>query len=177
LRAQDTSSIGIKHLKAYLEMAASGGNDTTDALPRQSVVDRHREDVATELRNLGYAVHTDVGLSDFRVDITVGTADDAQQPLVAVLLDGPNWRARRTVSDRDGLPVEVLEGLMRWPGVERVWLPEWLQDREGTIARLKVAVDRAAARFAAASSSESALVPAVSESAPDPVNEPAPDIP
>jgi hypothetical protein len=177
LRAQDTSSVGIKHLKAYLEMAASGGDTTTDALPRQSIIDRHREDVATELRSLGYAVHTDVGLSDFRVDITVGTADDAEQPLVAVLLDGPNWRARRTVSDRDGLPVEVLQGLMRWPGVERVWLPEWLQDREGTISHLADAVDTAAARFAAPSSSESALVPAVSESAPDPVNEPAPDIP
>jgi hypothetical protein len=151
LRAQDTSSVGIKHLKAYLEMAAGGGEDTTDALPRQSIIDRHREDVASELRALGYAVHTDVGLSDFRVDITVGSADAPQQPLVAVLLDGPNWRARRTVSDRDGLPVEVLENLMRWPGVERVWLPEWLQDREGTIARLRAAVDTAAASFAAAS--------------------------
>ncbi len=96
-------------------------------------------------------MHTDVGLSDFRVDLTVASADAPQQPLVAILLDGPNWRARRTVSDRDGLPVEVLEGLMRWPGVERVWLPEWLQDRDATVERLRAAVETAAVRFERAS--------------------------
>ena len=32
---------------------------------------------------------------------------------------------------------------MRWPGVERVWLPEWLQHREETLARLRTAVDAA----------------------------------
>ena len=44
LRAEETSSIGIKHLRAYLDLAAQG----TDVLPRDarsaSVVDRHRED-------------------------------------------------------------------------------------------------------------------------------------
>ena len=33
---------------------------------------------------------------------------------------------RRTVGDRDGLPVEVLGEMLRWPAVERVWLPTWL---------------------------------------------------
>src|SRR5690606_38310142 len=70
-------------------------------------------------------------------------AADPGQPLVAVLLDGEGWRSRRTVADRDGLPVEVLKGLMRWPAVERVWLPEWLQQREQTLARLASAVMRA----------------------------------
>src|SRR4051794_2270755 len=46
LRAEETSSIGIKHLRAYLDLAAMG----TDVLPRDarstSVVDRHREQIA-----------------------------------------------------------------------------------------------------------------------------------
>ena len=50
--------------------------------------------------------------------------------MLAVLLDGPGWAARRTVGDRDGLPVEVLSKLMHWPAVQRVWLPEWLVDRD-----------------------------------------------
>ena len=49
-------------------------------------------------------------------------------PVLAVLLDGPAWAARRTVGDRDGLPVEVLARMLRWPAVERVWLPSWLAD-------------------------------------------------
>ncbi|TFD91239.1 DUF3320 domain-containing protein [Cryobacterium serini] len=144
LRAQDTSSVGIKHLKAYLEMADRGTDVMHDDVRRQSVVDRHRDDIAAELRARGFAVQTDVGLSEFRVDISIADAAAPDRPLVAVLLDGPNWRARRTVSDRDGLPVDVLHGLMRWPGVERVWMPEWLHQRESTLDRLAEAVASAA---------------------------------
>jgi hypothetical protein len=56
-----------------------------------------------------------------------------------VLLDGPAWARRRTVGDRDGLPVEVLGGMLRWPAVERVWLPEWLADPEAVLDRLVAA--------------------------------------
>jgi len=151
LRAQDTSSVGIKHLKAYLEMAEQGATVMHDDARRQSVVDHHRDDIATALRDRGFAVSTDVGLSDFRVDISIADAAAPDRPLVALLLDGPNWRARRTVSDRDGLPVDVLQGLMRWPGVERVWLPEWLHQREETLSRLSAAVASAAGRGSAPS--------------------------
>ncbi len=97
-------------------------------------------------------MRTDVGLSDFRVDISVADGGDPEQPLLAILLDGPSWRARRTVADRDGLPVDVLKAMMRWPGVERVWLPEWMQDRAGTLDRLKQSM--AAARDVRAHASE-----------------------
>lgn len=143
LRAEQTSSLGIKHLKAYLELAARGVEAVTDDGRRMPRIDRHRDDIAAELRAAGYAVRTDVGLSEFRVDLSVADAAEPDRPLVAVLLDGENWRARQTVADRDGLPVEVLKGLMRWPGVERVWLPEWLHHREQTMERLEAAVARA----------------------------------
>ena len=140
LRAEETSQVGPKHLKAYLELAANGVETVRNDGRRRSTIDHHRDDIAGELRNAGYAVRTDVGLSDFRVDISVAAADDPESPLVAVLLDGPSWRERRTVSDRDGLPVEVLQRLMHWPAVERVWLPEWMHRRGETLARLTTAV-------------------------------------
>lgn len=143
LRAEQTSSVGIKHLKAYLELAARGVEAVTDDGRRMPRIDRHRDDIAAELRAAGYAVRTDVGLSEFRVDLSIADAAEPERPLVAVLLDGENWRARQTVADRDGLPVEVLKGLMRWPGVERVWLPEWLHQREQTMERIEAAVARA----------------------------------
>ncbi|KQM81280.1 DUF4011 domain-containing protein [Agromyces sp. Leaf222] len=146
LRAEQTSSIGIKHLKAYLEMASRGVEAVSDDGRRQAYIDRHRDEIADELRLAGFAIKTDVGLSDFRVDISIAEADEPDVPLVAVLLDGPVWRARQTVADRDGLPVDVLKGLMRWPGVERVWLPEWLHHREETLSRLSSAVTDARMR-------------------------------
>src|SRR3712207_795162 len=127
-------------LRAYLDLAALG----TDALPRDArpvaVPDRHREEIAAALRDRGLSVRTDVGLSDFRVDLSVARTETPDEPVMAVLLDGPAWARRRTVGDRDGLPVEVLSGMLGWPAVERVWLPTWLRDREAVLDRLVAAV-------------------------------------
>ncbi len=147
LRAEQTTSVGIKHLKGYLELAVSGVEAASDSPNRLRIVDRHRDEIAAELRMRGFAVSTDVGLSDFRIDLSIAAADEPDQPLLAVLLDGDLWRARRTVADRDGLPIEVLGKLMKWPGVERIWMPEWLQQREQTLERLATAVEVARDRL------------------------------
>ncbi|GEA87053.1 DNA helicase [Cellulomonas cellasea] len=145
LRAEETQSVGIKHLRAYLDLAASRSRATTVPARRSSAVDRHREQVAEALRERGLAVRTDVGLSDFRVDLALADAAAPERPLVAVLLDGPGWAARRTVGDRDGLPTEVLSRMLRWPAVERVWLPAWLATPGDVLDHLVGSVERAAA--------------------------------
>jgi hypothetical protein len=121
-------------------MAAQG----TDVLPRDarasSVPDRHREEIADALRERGLVVRTDVGLSDFKVDLAVSRPSDPDSPVLAVLLDGPAWASRGTVGDRDGLPLEVLGEMLQWPVVERVWLPSWLADRSVVLDRLADAV-------------------------------------
>jgi hypothetical protein len=139
LRAEETSSQGIKDLRAYLELARSGSGSTLGASPRSPAADRHRDEIAAALRDRGLSVHTNVGLSEFTLDLAVGVPDAGDQARVAVLLDGPSWAARRTVGDRDGLPIDVLCRLMGWSRVERIWLPEWLQDRAGVLDRLHAA--------------------------------------
>lgn len=129
LRASETSSLGIAHLKAYLELAAHGTGALEDKVRRQSEPDRHRDDVAASLRKHGLVVQTDIGLSDFRVDLALSSQNQPEKLLVAVVLDGPGWASRGTVGDRDGLPVQVLKGMLGWPEVARVWLPAWLEDR------------------------------------------------
>ncbi|MCC9186221.1 hypothetical protein MMAG44476_34741 [Mycolicibacterium mageritense DSM 44476 = CIP 104973] len=148
LRAEETTQVGTKHLRAYLEMAQRGVQTITQGGRRNAVIDRHRDDIAAELRRSGFVVTADVGLSDFRVDLVIADPDEPDRPLVAVLLDGTEWYGRRTVGDRDGLPVEVLSRLLHWPGVERVWLPEWLSQREATVTRLRDAVGAAKRRLA-----------------------------
>ncbi|MGE2736075.1 DUF3320 domain-containing protein [Mycolicibacterium vaccae] len=146
LRAEETTQVGTKHLRAYLEMAHRGVETITQGGRRNAVIDRHRDDIARALREEGLVVSADVGLSDFRVDLVIADPAEPEHPLLAVLLDGPEWYGRRTVADRDGLPVDVLSTLLNWPGVERVWLPEWLSQREATVARLRDAVAAAKQR-------------------------------
>jgi hypothetical protein len=144
LRAEETQSVGIKHLRAYLDLAAVGSRTVAVPGRRPAVVDRHREQVADALRVRGYVVRTDVGLSEFRIDLAISHPSDPDRPLVAVLLDGPGWAARRTVGDRDGLPVEVLGQMLRWPAVERVWLPAWLASPGDVLDALATSVEAAA---------------------------------
>ena len=77
LRAEETSSVGIKHLRAYLDMAAQG----TDVLPRDAAVGVGRRpaprgDRRRAARRAGSSVRTDVGLSEFRVDLSVARPVD-----------------------------------------------------------------------------------------------------
>ncbi|BBX09940.1 DUF3320 domain-containing protein [Mycolicibacterium aichiense] len=146
LRAEETTQVGTKHLRAYLEMAQRGVEMITQGGRRNAVIDRHRDDIADALRREDLVVRSDVGLSDFRVDLVVSDPDEPDQPLVAILLDGTEWYTRRTVADRDGLPIDVLSNLLHWPGVERIWLPEWLSQREATIGRIRDAVAAAKQR-------------------------------
>jgi hypothetical protein len=75
--------------------------------------------------------------------LSVSRPVDPETPVMAVLLDGPAWAKRGTVGDRDGLPVEVLGEMLRWPVVERVWLPSWLASADAVVDRLVAAVDSA----------------------------------
>ena len=50
--------------------------------------------------------------------------------------------SRGTVGDRDGLPSDVLSRMLRWPSVQRVWLPEWLADSAAVLDRLEKEIRR-----------------------------------
>ena len=138
MRVDASESMGLRHLHDYLELAARGAHDVAEKLGRSPTPeDRHREDVAKALRARGWPVRSDVGLSSFRIDLVVGRRDGGGGDLAAILLDGPGWAERPTVGDRDGLPVEVLADMLKWPVVSRVWLPTWLDDPGAVIDRIE----------------------------------------
>jgi hypothetical protein len=143
LRITDTSSEGMKGLKEYLTFAQSKTNELV-SLTRSTFEepDRHRIDVAREIGSLGYNVAQNVGLSNFKVDVAVEHPDRPGQYLLAILLDGPNWRQRPAANDRDVLPVGILEKNMGWQAVERIWMPVWLKDPEGEKDRIHKLLQR-----------------------------------
>ncbi|ERG63198.1 hypothetical protein L332_01845 [Agrococcus pavilionensis RW1] len=143
LQARQPASLALQHLADFLIRAQGGATAALQSGLRRTTVDRHRDELAAALNAAGFTATTDVGLSDFRVDIALSDPADPDRQLVAVLLDGPGWRDRKTVHDRDGLPISVLSDSMGWPAVERVWLADWMRDRDGVLERLRAAVDRA----------------------------------
>lgn len=133
-----TSSKGVADLRGYLESA--------DLKAEESKRWRHdansvRADLAERLRDRGFEVAEEYGLSEFTVDLAV-RAGGARRWQCAILLDSPRWADMPTVSDREVTP-ELLDSLMGWGGVERVWLPEWHARAESVVDRLASAVHAA----------------------------------
>lgn len=124
-----SSAQGLADLRDYLVLAKHGAQRA--GLVRERGRDLHLEEVATALRDAGLEVLTHVGLSDFTVELAVRAAPDL--PWVAVMLDGPAWSRRTTVTDREGLPRTVLEGSMGWSRVVQVWLPTWLREPDAVV--------------------------------------------
>jgi hypothetical protein len=128
-----SSSVGLAHLRSYMEMAQREAGDPGLLRP-QAARDHHHEDVVEALEAAGLHVREHVGQSDFAVDIGVAAAPEG--PWVAVFLDGPGYAKRATVGDRESLPHGVLVGSMGWARVERVWLPDWVRDRAEVVQRI-----------------------------------------
>ena len=145
-----TGSQGIADLKGYLEFAARRSQTGIETAGAEKPVDgaaqrdgnggRFVEELAAAIRLEGFEVETALGLSSFKVDLAVRRPGDDDWR-VAVMVDGAGWAARPTVSDRDGSP-QLLVDLMGWPATVRVWLPAWMRDREGVLARIREAMDR-----------------------------------
>ncbi|WP_246025231.1 DUF4011 domain-containing protein [Saccharopolyspora antimicrobica] len=135
-----TKSTGVHHLRAYLEVAARGLRSAGDLTSRPNV-DRITEEVAAAIQARGHEVQSRYGLSTFTVDIAV-RAPGQHRWQVAVVLDGPEWAARPTLADRDAAP-RLLTDVMNWPQVVRVWLPQWMMDRDGVLDAIDQAVSAA----------------------------------
>jgi SpoU rRNA methylase family enzyme len=141
---KDPTSSGLKDLGRYLAMAAAPNRDEIASLSiRENKIDRHRVDVAEALVAAGLPAIQEVGLSDFKVDVALMGTGKNPSAVLGILLDGPRWNSRTTVSDRDSLPVALLTSRMGWPAIERIWLPNWLRDKSGEIARIKESYDAA----------------------------------
>jgi len=96
---------------------------------------RHIEGLASILRDRGYRVQTQLGLSKLRVDVAVSRPDHDEWEL-AILVDDPSWAARGSAFQRDILPKQVLPGL-GWRKVLRVWLPAWVNEPEAVIEEIE----------------------------------------
>lgn len=137
LPAEAATNRALKDLKKYLVWAKEGASEDDERGPiRNPVHDPHRRRIAKALTTEGLEVKQDLGMSEFRVDMSVRDPHGKEPSEVAILLDGPGWRRRLTTSDRDVLPVEILKGLMGWKHIIRVWLPEWLSNPDAVIQRI-----------------------------------------
>jgi very-short-patch-repair endonuclease len=139
-----TSSVGVKHLKEYLEYAEKG----TSVLAQALVVDGDAETespfeeaVCRALWERGFEVVPQVGCSGYRIDLGVKDPDAPGRFLLGIECDGAMYHSGKTARDRDRLRAAVLVNL-GWR-LHRIWSTDWWQDPEGELRKVEEEIERA----------------------------------
>lgn len=127
-----TSAEGVAGLKAFLEYAEKGKNvvaiTSAGIKPKiKSLVDV----IAKKIKDNGYEVHTNIGCSGYRVDIGIVNPENKSEYILGILCDGANYKAAKTVRDREIIQQDVLK-LLGWK-IHRVWTMDWLENEDKVI--------------------------------------------
>tara|TARA_R110001592_G_scaffold260282_1_gene524769 strand:+ start:94311 stop:100136 length:5826 start_codon:yes stop_codon:yes gene_type:complete len=133
-----TSALAVEHLKHYLEFAEKGPIALAEQSTAAYGVDQFDSDfeqaVAWALRDKGWKVQTQIGVSKFRVDLGVTHPDHPGVYLAGVECDGATYHGSPSARDRDRVRHGILENL-GWRLV-RLWSTDYFQDPEEAIAKI-----------------------------------------
>ena len=137
-----TSAEGVLTLYHYLDYVERGPDALKLTYPQSGEFESPlEEDVAGEIRRMGYNVIPQVGCSGYRIDIGVIDPANLGCFLLGVACDGATYRSSYSARDRDRLREQVLKKL-GWR-IYRVWVPTWVARRESEVKRLKDALEQA----------------------------------
>ncbi|WP_442754260.1 DUF3320 domain-containing protein [Methylocystis sp. JAN1] len=138
----DQPSRGTRMLRALLHFAETGRLSEGAAPSDGEYESPFEEAVAQVIKEAGYGVHAQVGVSSFRVDM--GIFDHARPGayILGIECDGATYHGSRSARDRDRLRQEVLEGL-GWR-LHRIWSTDWFRNPQRETERLLEAIRRAA---------------------------------
>ena len=120
---------GVKSIKDFLEFAMYG----TRALTVKNTGHEKEKDIlvdaiADEIRKKGYEVNTNIGCSEFRIDIGVVHPENKDKYAIGIMLDGINYASSGTSRDRNIVQESVMKSLGWY--VSRIMVLDWFENPE-----------------------------------------------
>lgn len=151
MNVSNTTERGPKLLKSYLKYvrAVSGGKieDIRSVIQEiNEVVNTHtvhqalhfdspfEEQVYQQLRNLGYEITTQVGMSGYRIDMAVVHPNDRSRYILGIECDGAMYHSSPSARERDVYRQRFLES--RGWVIERIWSRNWWKNPVNEIQRI-----------------------------------------
>lgn len=153
-----TNAEAVRDLRHFLEYAERGPRALGEAVAGSvgGFDSPFEQAVARGLRERGWTVVPQIGVSRFRIDLGVVHPDRPGDYLIGVECDGASYHSAATARDRDKVREAVLKSL-GWT-LARVWSTDWWIDRQGALDRLdavlKETLERSRAEAAAALAEE-----------------------
>ena len=133
IQATETSKFGVRVLKDYLLYAERRASADGELSGKPFDSDFEYQ-VAARLKQRGFDVDVQVGVSKFRIDLAVKHRLHPSIYVAGVECDGASYHSSRSARDRDRLREEVLRGL-GW-NIVRIWSTDWFSDPSGSTDRL-----------------------------------------
>lgn len=133
-----TKAKGVEGLKQFLEFAERGKLSVTDSGQMVQPVRSLASEVAVALRAKGYSVKTEVGRSNFKIDIAVANPNDTSKYILGIMCDGTTYYATKTTRDREVVQPSVLR-MLKW-NVMRVWSLDWLENPDKVVAQIEAQI-------------------------------------
>jgi very-short-patch-repair endonuclease len=158
-----TQAAGVRDLKLFMDYAERGAI----ALAQQDggslggFESPFEQAVAEALGRLGWQLHSQVGVSAFRIDLAVVDPDAPGRYLAGIECDGATYHRSATARDRDKLREQVLRGLC-WQ-IVRIWSTDWWIDASGCAERVHARLQQL---LAASRAERAAVTPAPAPVAP-----------
>lgn len=130
-----TRSEGIAGVKAFLEFAIRGTTALTVKKHSEYVnKDALISSIANKLKKLGYDVNTNIGCSEFKVDIGVIDPQNTDKYILGIMTDGISFASAGTARDRNIVQESVMKSL-EWK-ISRIWAIDWFEDSDREIERI-----------------------------------------
>lgn len=131
-----TQAAGVRDLKHFMEFAERGARALGEAVAGSlgGFDSPFEQAVHVALTEKGWNLHTQVGVSSFRIDLGVVDPDAPGAYLAGVECDGATYHRSATARDRDKLREQVLRGL-GWE-IVRIWSTDWWIDAEGVAEKI-----------------------------------------
>ena len=126
------SSEGAKGLAAFLKYAETGVlPETEEERTEQAGESGIKKKVCEAIEKAGYRVRTDLGHSEFKIDVAVVSPNNPDEYLLGIMFDGESYRMAGNTRDREIAQGSVLKGL-GW-NLRRLWTMDWWDDSEREI--------------------------------------------
>ena len=126
----DTSKLGIKSLKAFLEYCESGHLHNSQRTGKTADSDFELS-VMAELYKHGYESEPQLGVAGFYLDLAVKDPGNPGRYIMGVECDGATYHSAKSTRDRDRLRQDILESL-GWE-IKRIWSTDWFKNPEAQL--------------------------------------------
>ena len=147
---ETSKNVGPRRLRQFLEYARASSQLNKEAVDevlsrldeKMTVSAKHNLEfdsvfetqVYQELTNRGFNVHTQIGASDYKIDLAIIHPDDPYRYILAIECDGATFHSSKSAKERDVLRQKFLEN-KGWK-FERIWSRNWWRDPNKEISRI-----------------------------------------